>query len=122
MRAILVETFFLALFPSIAAAAVLVGTVAWFFRLQIDNRFKLRSLNFDIPAAIFIICGAISVFNSPARSFELIYNYCAIVGIYALSYILVGQNISSCGIGFFCCDGRIFSIYFRRGYFRHEMG
>ena len=93
MRAILVETFFLALFPSIAAAAVLVGTVAWFFRLQIDNRFKLRSLNFDIPAAIFIICGAISVFNSPARSFELIYNYCAIVGIYALSYILVGQNI-----------------------------
>lgn len=93
MRAILIETFFLALFPSIAAAAVLVGIVAWFFRLQIDNRFKLRSLNFDIPATIFIICGMISVFSSPARSFELIYNYCAIVGVYALSYILVGQNI-----------------------------
>ncbi|MBR6013041.1 MAG: O-antigen ligase family protein [Selenomonadaceae bacterium] len=93
MRAILIETFFLALFPSIAAAAVLVGIVAWFFRLQIDNKFKLRSLSFDIPAAIFIICGAVSVFNSSARSFELIYNYCAIVGIYALSYILVGQNI-----------------------------
>ena len=93
MRAILAETFFLALFPSIAAVAVLVGIVAWFFRLQIDNKFKLRSLPFDIPAAIFMICGAISVFNSPARSFELIYNYCAIVGIYAMSYILVGQNI-----------------------------
>lgn len=93
MRAILVETFFLALFPSIAAAAVLVGIIAWFFRLQIDNRFKLRSLSLDIPAAIFIICGAISVLNSPSRNFELIYNYCAIVGVYAMSYILVGQNI-----------------------------
>ena len=93
MRAILAETFFLALFPSIAAAAVLIGIVAWFFRLQIDNRFKLRSLSLDIPATIFIICGMISVFNSPVRNFELIYNYCAIVGIYAMSYILVGQNI-----------------------------
>ena len=93
MRAILVEAFFLALFPSVAAAAVLVGILAWFFRLQIDNRFRLRALPFDVPAIIFVIFGAVSVFMSPARNFELIYNYCGIVGIYILTYILVGQNI-----------------------------
>lgn len=93
MRAILLETFFLALFPSVAALAVAVGIIAWFFRLQIDHRFKMRSLPFDIPIAIFMVFGAISVFNSTARSAELIYNFFAIVGVYALSYILVGQNI-----------------------------
>ncbi len=93
MRAILVEAFFLALFPSISAAAVLVGILTWFFRLQIDNRFRLRSLPFDIPVIIFVVLGAISVFVSPARSFELITNYFGIVGIYILTYTLIGQNI-----------------------------
>lgn len=93
MRAIIAETFFLALFPSIAAAAVLIGIIAWFLRLQVDHKFKMRSLTFDIPSAIFMVSGAISVFYSSARSFELIYNFFAIVGIYALSYVLVGQNL-----------------------------
>ena len=93
MRAILVEAFFLALFPSIAAAAVLIGIIAWFFRLQIDNRFKMRSLPFDVPVIIFIIFGAVSICLSSARSFELIYNYCGIVGVYVLTYVLIGQNI-----------------------------
>ena len=93
MRAILAEAFFVALFPGVAAAAVLLGIVAWFFRLQIDNRFRLRSLPFDIPVIIFVVLGAISVFVSPARSFELITNYFGIVGIYILTYTLIGQNI-----------------------------
>ena len=93
MRAILIEAFFLALFPGVAAAAVLVGVLAWFVRLQIDNRFRLRSLPLDVPVVIFIIFGAVSVFMSSARSFELIYNYCGIVGVYILTYILIGQNI-----------------------------
>ncbi len=95
MRAILVEAFFLALFPSVAAAAVLIGMITYFFRLQIDNRFKFRSLPFDVPVIIFILFGAVSVFMSPARSFELIYNFFGIVGLYILTYILVGQNIRS---------------------------
>lgn len=93
MRAILLEAFFVAIFPGVASAAVMVGIIAWFFRLQIDSKFKMRTLPFDIPAAIFFTLGAISVFCSSARNFELIYNYCGIVGIYFLTYILVGQNI-----------------------------
>ena len=92
-RAILAEAFFLALFPSAAAAAVLIGMIAWFFHLQIDSKFKLRSLPLDVPVIIFILFAAVSVFMSPARNFELIYNFCGIVGIYILTYILVGQNI-----------------------------
>ena len=93
MRAILVEAFFLALFPSVAATAVFVGIVAWFFRLQIDSRFKMRSLPYDVPITIFVLLGAISVFLSPARSFTLIYNYCGLVGVYGLTYVLIGQNV-----------------------------
>jgi len=92
-RAILAEAFFLALFPSAAAVAVLIGTLAWFFHLQIDSKFKFRSLPLDVPVIIFILFGAVSVFLSPARSLELIYNFCGIVGIYILTYILIGQNI-----------------------------
>lgn len=92
-RAILAEAFFLALFPSVAAAAAVVGMLAWFFHLQIDSRFKLRSLPLDVPVIIFILFGVASVFMSPARNFELIYNFCGIVGIYILTYILIGQNI-----------------------------
>ncbi len=93
IRAIAAEAFCLAIFPELAAVAVLVGIVAWFLRLQIDTKFKMRSLPFDVPVTIFIVLGAVSVFMSPARDFELIYNYCEIVGLYALTYLLVGQNI-----------------------------
>ncbi|MBQ7703883.1 MAG: O-antigen ligase family protein [Selenomonadaceae bacterium] len=93
IRAIWAEAFFLPIFPSLAAAAVMFGITFWFFRLQIDTKFKIRSLPFDIPVSIFIMLGAISVFNSPARDFELIYNYCAVGGVYGLTYLLVGQNI-----------------------------
>lgn len=92
-RAILAEAFFLAIFPSVAAMAIFVGIIAWFLRLQIDGRFKMRSLPFDVPVTIFIMLGAVSVFMSPATSFTLIYNYCGLVGIFGLTYLLVGQNI-----------------------------
>ena len=93
MRAIWAEIFLLAIFPQFTAAAVLVGVIAWFLRLQIDKDFKLRSLPFDMPITIFVILGAISVFMSPVRNFDLIYNYCEIMGIFILSYLLIGQNI-----------------------------
>ena len=93
IRAVLAEVFFLAIFPQFAAVAVVIGIVAWFLRLQIDKKFKLRSLPFDMPITIFVILGAISVFMSPVRSFDLIYNYCGIMGVFVLTYVLVGQNI-----------------------------
>lgn len=93
ITAILAEIFLSAIFPQLAAAALIVGIITWFLRLQIDKKFKLRSLTFDLPITIFVLLGAISVFMSPARSFELIYNYCGIMGVFILTYLLVGQNI-----------------------------
>ena len=91
--AILTEAFFLALSPSVAAAAVMFGVITWFLRSRIDSRYKMRNLPFDVPVAIFFLIGAISVFLSSVRSFELIYNYFSLVGIYALTYLIVGQTI-----------------------------
>lgn len=93
IRAIAAEAFFLAIAPDFTVLAVLFGIVTWFLRLQIDTKFKMRSLPFDVPVTIFIVLGAVSVFTSPARNLELIYNYCSVVGLYALTYFLVGQNI-----------------------------
>ena len=95
MRAILAEAFFLALSPNLAAAAVLFGTITWFLRLQRDKKFHFRSLPFDIPAMLFALISLVSVFFSTSLSFELLYHYCAFVGIYGLTYILIGQNIRS---------------------------
>ncbi len=93
LYAILVEAFFLALSPSVASAAVTFGVITWFFRCQIDTKYKIRVLPFDVPVAIFLLIGAASVFLSPARSFHLIYNYFMLVGIYGLTYLIVGQSI-----------------------------
>ena len=91
--AILVEAFFLALSPTVAAAAVMFGVITWFMRSRIDTRYKMRSLPFDVPVTIFLLIGAVSVLLSSARSFALIYNYCMLVGIYGLTYLIVGQTI-----------------------------
>ena len=93
MYAILAEAFFLALSPTVAAAAIMIGVVTWFLRSQIDSKYKIRSLPFDVPVTIFLLIGAASVLLSSVRSFALIYNYCMLVGIYALTYFVVGQTI-----------------------------
>ena len=91
--AILTEAFFLALSPTVAAAAVMFGVITWFLRSRIDSHYKMRSLPFDVPITIFLLIGAASVFLSSVRSFALIYNYCSLVGVYALTYLIVGQTI-----------------------------
>ena len=93
LYAILTEAFFLALSPSVASTAVVFGVITWFLRSRIDTKYKMRSLPFDVPVAIFLLIGAASVFLSSARSFELIYNYFSLVGIYGLTYLIVGQTI-----------------------------
>ena len=93
LYAILTEAFFLALSPTVAAAAVMFGIITFFLRIQIDSKYKLRSLPFDVPVTIFLLIGAASVLFSTARSFELIYNYCTLVGIYGLTYFIVGQSV-----------------------------
>ena len=93
LYAILTEAFFLALSPAVASTAVVFGVITWFLRSRIDSHYKIRSLPFDVPVTIFLLIGGISVFLSSARSFNLIYNYCSLVGIYALTYLIVGQTI-----------------------------
>ncbi len=93
LYAILTEAFFLALSPTVASTAVVFGMMTWFLRSRIDTHYKMRSLPFDVPVAIFLLIGAASVFLSSARSLELIYNYCSLVGVYGLTYLIVGQTI-----------------------------
>ncbi len=93
IRAILAEAFFLAIFPALAEVAVVVGLGAWFLRSHVDKNFKMRSLPFDLPIAIFVVLGALSVLMSPAASWELFKDYCWLIGIFGLTYLLVGQNI-----------------------------
>ncbi len=93
LYAILTEAFFLALWPTVAAAAVVFGVITWFLRSRIDSHYKFRSLPFDVPVTIFLLIGAASVFLSSVRNFDLFYNYCSLVGIYALTYLIVGQTI-----------------------------
>lgn len=93
LYAIIVEAFFLPLAPQVASAAVMIGVITWFLRKQIDNKYTTRSLPFDVPVALFLLIGAVSVLLSSARSFELIYNYCTMVGVFGLTYLIVGQSI-----------------------------
>lgn len=95
LYAILTEAFFLALSPTVAATSVVFGVIAWFLRIMIDSKHKMRSLPFDVPITIFLLMGAVSVFMSSARSFDLVYNYCSLVGIYALTYLIVGQTVQT---------------------------
>ncbi len=93
LYAILTEAFFLALSPTIAAAAVMFGVITVFLRMRIDTKYKMRSLPFDVPVTIFLLIGAASVFLSSVFSFGLIHNYLSLVGVYALTYLIVGQSI-----------------------------
>ncbi len=91
-RTILAEVFLLALWPSGAVAAMLVGTVCWMLRLRIDPKFHFRHLPFDAPIAVFVLLSAVSIVVSPDIGFSF-YNYYNLVGTYVLTYLLIGQNI-----------------------------
>ena len=93
MQALWIEAFLLALFPSFATFALMLATVTWFLRLKFDNRFKIRSLPQDLPMTLFFVLATVSVFFSPVASFDLIYNFFSLAGLYILTYFIVGQNI-----------------------------
>lgn len=93
LRMIWAEGFFLALFPSIATFAIILGILLWLVRLRMDKNFKFRSLPYDLPMTLFVVISAASIFFSPVRSFELFHNFLNLAGIYILTYILIGQNI-----------------------------
>ncbi len=92
MRAILAEAFLIALWPAGATAALAFGIVFWLRRLQLDPEFHFRHLPFDVPIALFAVLSAVSILVSPDPAFSF-YNYYNLVGVYVLTYLLVGQNI-----------------------------
>ena len=93
--AILLEAFLIALSPPLATAALLLGVIFWIARLVVDKECRrFRRLPYDVPAALFALLGAASIFVSPDRGFSF-YNYYNLVGVYLLTYLLIGQNVQA---------------------------
>lgn len=90
--AIMAEAFFIALAPSLATVALMVGIVLTIWKFRLDGGRKFRHLPFDVPMILFVLLGALSILVSPDKAFSF-YNYYNLVGVYALTYLLVGQNV-----------------------------
>ena len=91
---VLAEAFFLPLFPSLATVALLVTTVITALRFRIDEELVFRQLPFDVPVGLFVLLSALSILVSPDKGFSF-YNWYNLVGVYVLTYLVVGQNLRS---------------------------
>lgn len=93
---LLAEVFFLPLSPSVATVALLVGIAGTALRFYVDKEFHFCHLRFDVPAVLFVAVSGLSVLSSPDRGFSF-YNYYNLVGVYVLTYLLIGQNVREPG-------------------------
>lgn len=91
-RAILAETFLIALFPEAAKIALLIGLLLYLVKLK-RYGWYFRRHSFDLPVAVFAVLGAASIAVSPNPAFSF-YNYYNLVGVYLLTYLLVTQNVT----------------------------
>ncbi|MBR1695864.1 MAG: O-antigen ligase family protein, partial [Selenomonas sp.] len=91
---VLAEAFLLALHPPAATAALLIATVLTVLHFRTDEAFKFRQLPFDVPVALFVFLSGVSIMVSPDRGFSF-YNWYNLVGVYVLTYFVVGQNVRS---------------------------
>ncbi|SFA90520.1 O-antigen ligase family protein [Selenomonas ruminantium] len=91
---VLAEAFLLALHPPAATAALLIATVLTVLHFRTDADFKLRQLPFDVPVALFVFLSGVSIMVSPDKGFSF-YNWYNLVGVYVLTYFVVGQNVRS---------------------------
>ena len=91
---VLAEAFLLALHPPAATAALLIATVLTVLHFRTDEAFKLRQLPFDVPVALFVFLSGVSIMVSPDKGFSF-YNWYNLVGVYVLTYFVVGQNVRS---------------------------
>lgn len=90
--AVLAEAFLLALWPPGATIALLIGVVFTFLRFRTDREFRFRHFPFDVPVCLFVLISGVSVLGAPDRGFSF-YNWYNLVGVYALTYFLVGQQL-----------------------------
>ncbi|WP_081824817.1 O-antigen ligase family protein [Selenomonas sp. FC4001] len=91
---VLAEAFLLALHPPAATAALLIATVLTVLHFRTDADFKFRQLPFDVPVALFVFLSGVSIMVSPDKGFSF-YNWYNLVGVYVLTYFVVGQNVRS---------------------------
>ncbi len=89
---LLAAVFFL---PFSNAAATFALFLGWGFYLLRSHYagWKWKRTVFDIPLAIFVIMGFLSIINSPQKMFSF-YNYYHLVGKYLLIYYLAVQSIT----------------------------
>lgn len=90
--AILLEAFFIGLSPTVAIVCLGVGFVMFLFRLWGDPDFILKGTTYNWAIAIFMVCGAASIYESPDRMYSLSIWYVMNL-TYFLTYVLVSQNI-----------------------------
>jgi len=91
---VLAEAFLLALHPPAATAALLIAAVLTVLHFRTDEDFKFRQLPFDVPVALFVFLSGVSIMVSPDKGFSF-YNWYNLVGVYVLTYFVVGQNVRS---------------------------
>ncbi|MBO6178468.1 MAG: O-antigen ligase family protein [Selenomonadaceae bacterium] len=94
LYALLAEVFFIPLSPTLATIALLIGIILTGWRFYMHRLLKVTPLQFDTPIIIFIAISALSIFVSPDKFFSF-YNFYNLVGVYALTYFLIGQNIET---------------------------
>lgn len=90
--ALLAETFFIAISPALALAALIAGIVCLLIRSRLDRDFSFQRTPFDLPIAVFAVFSLISVTVSPNMFFS-IYNFTFTGAVYILSFILAVQTI-----------------------------
>ena len=86
--------FFLALAPKIATVFLLIGVVLTFIYKKKAADFNFRHLPLDVPVGLFVLISAASILVSPDIGFSF-YNWYNLVGVYVLTYFLVGQQVRS---------------------------
>lgn len=91
---VLAEAFLLALLPSAATAALIFAVILTALRFRTDKDFSFRHLPFDVPVVLFVLLSALSILASPDKGFSF-YNWYNLVGVYVLTYFVVGQNLRS---------------------------
>ncbi|MBQ3972100.1 MAG: polymerase, partial [Selenomonadaceae bacterium] len=63
--AMMAEAFFIALSPSLATVALMAGILLTVWRFRTVKDVQFRHLPFDVPLALFVFLGAVSIAVSP---------------------------------------------------------
>ncbi|MCR5175377.1 MAG: O-antigen ligase family protein [Anaerovibrio sp.] len=91
---ILMEVFFIGLFPTVAIVFLGIGILLFFLRLWKDPGFKLQETYFRWFIVVYLVFGAASILVSPDKMYSLSIWY-VLVLIYLFTYILISQNVTS---------------------------